>query len=264
MPRAPATSTLATERRWLEGLHRRYHHPRFITPDPLEFVHRYDEPDDREVVGLIASALAYGNVTAMRPAIGRVLDPLGARPAATIAAWTPRRVRRTYAGFRYRFTDADTLGGLLVAARRVRRTRGSLDACLATHATPTDDDAFAALGGLVDELHAAAGAPLTHLIPHPRGGSACKRLCLWLRWMVRCDAVDPGGWTGVAPSQLVMPLDTHVFQIAQRRGWTRRRTPNGAAALEVTTHLRRLCPRDPLRYDFAITRPGIRREPADI
>jgi uncharacterized protein (TIGR02757 family) len=87
-------------------------------------------------------------------------------------------------------------------------------------------------------------------------------MCLYLRWMVRRDAIDPGGWTSLRPEHLVVPLDVHVFRAARRLGWTARRTPNLRAAQEITAQLATICPRDPLRYDFAITRPGILREVA--
>jgi uncharacterized protein (TIGR02757 family) len=258
-PPSPPRASRADERRWLERLHRRYHHRRFVSPDPLEFLYRYDDVRDREVAGLIASALAYGNVKAMRPAIERVLAPLGTRPSRALAAATPRGLRRSYRGFRYRVTPETQLVGLLLAMRSLQRRHGSLEACATAPAgEPT---ALPALGALVDALADAAPCSLAHLVPHPDGGSACKRLNLFLRWMVRADAVDPGGWTAIRPAQLVMPLDTHVYRTARGRGWTARRTPDLKAALAITDVLRSIRPDDPLRYDFALTRPGIRGEP---
>ena len=248
---------MARERAWLEGLYRRYHWPRYIEPDPLQYPRAFDALPDREVVAVVASALAYGNVKAMGAAIDRVLACLGASPAATLAEISAATLRRRFRGFRYRFTDARKLTGLLTAIGRVQRDRGALANLVAT--APDEATVVPALGRLASALRDASPCPLDHLVPHPDGGSACKRMLLLLRWMGRIDRVDPGGWTAIDPTRLVMPLDTHVYRVAHERGWTRRRTPDLRAALEITDVLRAIRPDDPLRYDFAITRPGIRR-----
>ena len=247
------------ERRWLESLRRRYHHRRFLSPDPLEAVYDYDAARDREIVAFIAASLAYGNVKAMLPAIRAVLDALAPSPTASIL--TPRPpLRVRFRAFRYRFTSGAQLTALLAAIAHLIHHHGSLHASFTRHLNPKDTTIIDALGRFVDDLHRAAPLPLAHLIPHPAAGSACKRLNLFLRWMVRRDEIDPGGWTGVNPSRLIMPLDTHVYQIAHARRWTQRRTPDLKTALHITDRLRTIHPTDPLRYDFAITRPGIRRE----
>ncbi len=248
------------ERRWLESLYRRYHRRSFVAPDPLQFLYTCDDPEDREIAALVAACLAYGNVKAMLPAIARVLGVLGPHPAAALHGTTNRALAARLRGFRYRFTTGAQMTALLIAARCVARRHGSLAACLASHARSDDATALPALGGLVDEFTGAAPRPLPHLLPHPRDGSACKRLNLLLRWMVRADGVDPGGWSGVRPDQLVIPLDTHVHRTALARGWTSRRTPNLQSAVEITDLLRRIRADDPLRYDFSVTRPGIRGE----
>lgn len=101
-----------------------------------------------------------------------------------------------------------------------------------------------------------------YLLPDPAQGSACKRLHLYLRWMVRNDAVDPGCWRHVAPNVLVVPLDTHMHRIARALGLTRRKQADARAAAEITAAFRTIAPTDPVRYDFALTRLGIRRDTA--
>lgn len=246
------------ERVWLERMHARYLDPALIDPDPLVFVRQVENPADQELVGLIAACLAYGNVKAMLPAIEQVLARLAPHPHAALRQATRRQLAAAYRGFRYRFTDGRQLAGLLWAARTAIVRHGSIEQCFAQHYDSADETVLPALGGLVDELMDAAPVSLAHLVPHPAGRSACKRMNLFLRWMIRRDVIDPGPWRVGSASQLVMPLDTHVFHTARERGWTQRRTPNLAAALEVTNVLRAVCPADPLRYDFAVTRPGIR------
>jgi uncharacterized protein (TIGR02757 family) len=110
-----------------------------------------------------------------------------------------------------------------------------------------------ALTGLVDTLGVR-----NSLVPQPEGGGASKRLHMFLRWMIRRDAVDPGLWQGFAPRQLLMPLDVHSFRQCRRLGLTRRRQANLASVEEITRSLGRLRPDDPVRYDFALSRLGIR------
>ena len=97
------------------------------------------------------------------------------------------------------------------------------------------------------------------LLAVPEGGSACKRLLLYLKWMTRRDDVDPGGWTAIAPKDLIMPTDTHIHNIALQLGLTRRKQADLKTALEITRGFAALTPEDPLRYDFVLTRFGIRR-----
>ncbi|MBW2545477.1 MAG: TIGR02757 family protein, partial [Deltaproteobacteria bacterium] len=99
-------------------------------------------------------------------------------------------------------------------------------------------------------------------VPLPAKGSACKRLNLFLRWMVRRDDVDPGGWDDIPPSKLVIPLDTHMHRICLAFGFTKRKQADMKTALEITDSFRAIVPDDPVRYDFALTRLGIRKDAA--
>jgi uncharacterized protein (TIGR02757 family) len=91
----------------------------------------------------------------------------------------------------------------------------------------------------------------------PSTGSACKRINLFLRWMVRRDAIDPGGWTAIPARQLVVPLDTHTIRTGRCLRLTRRTTPGWKMAVEITNALRNLDPDDPVRYDFALCHLGM-------
>lgn len=257
-PRPTALSGSADQRCWLEGLFRRYHRPRYIAPDPLQIVRRCDRAEDREVVGLLAAALAYGNVKAILGGIDQALARIGPRPAAWLSQTRPSAIRHAFDDYRYRVTAGPTLAGLFIGARQVITHHGSLGAALASDFNATGA-LPAALDRWVERIERAAGLPLDHLLARPARGSACKRLMLYLRWMVRRDAIDPGGWP-LDPALLIAPVDTHMHRIALHLGWTRRKQANLATALDITAALRRHDPADPLRYDFALTRPGIRNE----
>jgi uncharacterized protein (TIGR02757 family) len=209
------------------------------------------------VVGLIASSLAFGQVPQILRSVDAVLERMPS-PAAWLAQAGDRRLERTFAGFRHRYVTGADLARMLRGARRVLERWGSLGACFRASLDPGDADAMPALERFVAALR-GPGAGRNYLVPSPGDGSACKRLNLYLRWMVRRDDVDPGGWDA-PPSKLLVPLDTHMHRIARALGLTRRNAADLRTAREVTAGFRRMCPDDPVRYDFALTRLGIRTD----
>lgn len=244
---------------------------RFLDSDPLGIVRRFDRPDDREVVGLLAAGLSYGRVESIRASLDRLLAILGPRPAGFLEAYRPRSDADRFAGFRHRFTSGRDVALFLWLVAQARERAGSLEAIfVGEEPSPTPSSLEGAMNAFGRALFALDARPFVPdgtvperdgarwLLPLPRSGSVCKRHCLFLRWMVRPDdGLDCGVWTGVAPARLVVPLDTHMERIARTLGWTRRCSPSWAMALEVTEVLRCLDPADPTRYDFPLTRLGI-------
>jgi uncharacterized protein (TIGR02757 family) len=253
------SSRAETRRSLLDSLYARYNRPEFIAPDPLQFLAAYPDPLDREIVGLIASSLAYGRVVQILRSVRLVLDRMGS-PSGFIRRATPSVLDARFAGFRHRFTDDRDLCALLTGIRAVVREHGSLEAAFAAGLSPGDATVVPALSRFVEALNGPAGRAGRFLVPSPDGGSACKRLNLFLRWMVRSDDVDPGGWSCVRASMLVVPLDTHMFRTCRAMGLTDRKSADLKAAIEITRGFARSAPGDPVKYDFALTRLGIRRE----
>ena len=249
--------TAALDLRALENLYARYNRPAFIGDDPLGLVLRYPEPEDREIVALVASSLAYGRLRQIRRSVCLVLERLGPRPARFVRDGSPSRLARALRGFRHRFTNGADLAALLIGVRGALARHGSLDACFAAAGSATDGSIAARIAAFVSEVRSGAGGLPGHLLPCPTDGSACKRLNLFLRWMVRRDEVDPGGWTSLRPADLIVPLDTHMHRIARRLGLTARRAADWRTASEVTQAFARVAPDDPVRYDFALTRLGL-------
>ncbi len=239
----------------LEALYETYNRREFIHPDPLEFVYRYAGNRDREVAGLVAAGLAFGRVAHILANVGAALAPLGQNPAAFLCGAAPASLEPLYRGFRHRWTSSEELVSLLYGIGRVLRDRGTLEACFAAHTGDGPIAVRSGLSGLVAEL----GGP-SSLLSDPAKSSACKRLHLYLRWMVRNDDIDPGCWTSVNPAELVVPLDTHLHRVARGLRLTRRKQADLNTAMEVTRAFRRIVPNDPLRYDFTLTRFGIRPE----
>jgi uncharacterized protein (TIGR02757 family) len=242
----------------LDELLRTYDRDRHRAADPVSFVHRFESADDREVVGLLSSSLAFGNVKAVRASVERVLGVLGPDPARAIDA-DHRELRRRLRGFVHRTWTGDDLAHLLARAAIVRRSEGSLGRAFASRLSATSS-LRPALSDLAAELRGSArGRGVRHLIPDPDAGSACKRLVLYLRWMVRrADGIDLGLWP-IDPSVLIVPVDTHILRIGQNLGLTKRNDASWRTAEEITSALRRFDPRDPVKYDFALCHLGISR-----
>ena len=241
-----------------EGLRDQYNRRCYVSPDPLQFVLECGHVADREVVAFVASALAFGNVKQILRSIQTVLDRMG-EPARYVTTTSRSAMRRDFAGFRHRFVGGDELADVMHALGRLIDRDGSLGATFAAGLRTEEVDVVDALSRFVEAIRSKCEDRRSYLAPSPDDGSACKRLNLFLRWMVRADDVDPGGWD-VSPAKLVVPLDTHMHRIALALGLTQRRQANLRTAREITDAFRRCAPEDPVRYDFALTRLGIRTD----
>jgi uncharacterized protein (TIGR02757 family) len=269
-----ACMRVAELRTRLDDLYAHYDH-RFVDPDPLQFVRQQTTDADREVVGLIASALAYGNVKQIKRSIARVVEPLGNHPADAIDHLDAKEAKSLLRGFKHRFNDGRDVACLLLFLKQMRAQARSVEGFflegpaaqveIADALTSFSERALALdHGGLYSGRRLPASAGVRFFFPSPRDGSACKRLNLYLRWMVRRDGVDLGVWKRMDPAHLVIPLDAHIYTIARRVGLTRYRSPGWPMALDITRRLRRLDPRDPVKYDFAFHRMGLWKREAEI
>jgi uncharacterized protein (TIGR02757 family) len=250
----------------LELLRRRYD-ASYLPSDPLEFPHRFQEPVDREVVGLVASSLAYGNVKIIRRSVERVLTSLGRNPASRVTRTEAKEMLRELRGFRHRWTRARDVACLFTFAGRMIEERGSVGAFFAESYVEGDmagslrrfSERAVALdhGGLYRSRALPKDVGVRFFFPSPVTGAA-KRLNMYLRWMARPDdGVDLGLWRFIPTRDLVIPLDTHIFRIGRHLGWTARKTPGFRTALDITRCLARFDPEDPVKYDFALSRLGI-------
>lgn len=242
----------------LKVLRARYNCPDYIHPDPLEFVHRYSAPGDQEIVGLFAALIAYGRVAQILKSIELILDPMGSSPRDYLLHAKTSRLNADFGNFQHRWTRGNDIIHLAQGIQHLLQNHGSLESSFAHHLAPADTDTLSALSLWVRALNSEDMK--NSLLSDPGRGSACKRLHLYLRWMIRSDEVDPGPWTSISPSLLVIPLDTHMFKVAKAFHMTRRKNPDGRAALDMTRVFRRMEPDDPLKFDFALTRLGIRSE----
>jgi uncharacterized protein (TIGR02757 family) len=253
----------------LERLYRSYD-VRHLSTDPLKVVHSFTKPQDLEVAGLITSVFSYGRVDQILKTVERILEPMGGAPHAFILDFDPHRDARHFSGIVHRFNKGADIISLLLAIRQALRNNGSLQELFLEGYTPAQPDVGEALSLFVERIldysaSAASerqsvppGTGFRFLFPSPRNKSACKRLNMYLRWMVRCgDGLDLGIWEGVSPAKLVVPLDTHVCRISRRLGLTDRSAADWKTAIDVTRHLRCLDRDDPVKYDFSLARLGI-------
>ncbi|ACL05148.1 conserved hypothetical protein [Desulfatibacillum aliphaticivorans] len=245
---------MKSDKKTLESAYKKYNRPEYLSTDPLEFVHFYPELPDREIVALLAASLAYGRVALIRRSISLVLDILGPRPAEFLAACSDSDLPNLFEGFCHRFCKADHLAALFRAVKRLNQEYGSLEQAYAQGVSPDHEHVMPSMAAFYDLMIKAGLEGAGHLVPDPSKGSACKRMNLFLRWIVREDDVDPGGWTCVHPRQLIVPMDVHMGRICRSLKLTGRKQNDLKTALEASRAFGRICPEDPVRYDFALTR----------
>lgn len=242
----------------LEDLYLQYNRREFVPPDPLACLYDYRDLRDREIVALVASSLAYGRVTQIVKSVSHVLARMKPTPYAFLKNGSCETISETFSHFRHRFAAGRQFSAMLLGLKKILKTYGSLNACFVSGLDDGSDTVLEAVTAFTKALTQASPESPGHLIPSPQKGSACKRLHLFLRWMVRQDDVDPGGWHNVPPSTLIVPVDVHMHRICLCLGLTARKQANQATALEITEGFRAVAPRDPVKYDFALTRLGIR------
>jgi uncharacterized protein (TIGR02757 family) len=277
----------------LERLYRKYNHRDLIKPDPLQFVHRYSVPSDMEIVALLAASLAYGRVQQIQKSLTDLFERMGESPYAFVQGFDKAK-RERLNNFKHRFTTGQDISDLLALLRKVLNRYGSIENFFIQGYNPNalcredppsfrpkrplgtrsgeiysnDKNIIPALTKFCDSLwkmyskesRPVGGQPsvgLKFLLAGPAGGSACKRLNLFLRWMVRKDDVDPGLWKSVDKAKLIVPVDVHIGRLCRILGLYDRKTVSLAAAVEITESFAQIEPADPVKYDFALSRIGI-------
>jgi uncharacterized protein (TIGR02757 family) len=246
--------------RELDELYARFNKRVYVNPDPLVFLYGYEEPGDRELVALIASALAYGRVAQILKSVKKILDVLGPSPREFLMTTPASEIAEALEGFKHRFSSGREICVLLQGAKRAIERHGSLEACFLSGYSPEHENIVPALERFSKELCSGFENGESYLLSSPSKGSACKRSNMMLRWLLRSDEVDPGGWRRIPTSKLLVPLDTHMFRIARGLGLTRRKSADLKAAIEISRGFARFSPEDPAKYDFALTRSGINPE----
>lgn len=244
---------------YLDSLVDRFERPDFIEHDPIAIPHGFDDPRDREVIGLFAALLAWGRRRAILDKMADLCERMEYRPFRFVYDFPSGRAASALEGFMYRtFQPQDAYWfthnlGLLL------REHGTVESLFARHLTRASSDVGPAIQGFSESIMSARATTPARLQKHlarPSTGSACKRLSMYLRWMVRPGPVDFGIWPSIDRSLLILPVDVHSGRQARALGMLDRRQNDWKAALELTDRCRMLSPQDPARYDFAFFGAG--------
>jgi len=262
----PSPASNALLRPKLDTLYAEFNARHSVT-DPVWFAHRYSHRADQEVVAFIASALAFGRVQSVINSIDGMLQVMGPSPAAFVRDFDPARDRKCFDHLVHRWTNGADFAALAWVLHEMIERRGSIEAFF-TDGMP--DDAVDVGGGLQSFSTRALALDMrpiygrkkpkpgvAYFFSRPSSGGACKRLNLFLRWMVRHDSVDLGAWSKLRPSQLIVPLDTHVIRVGQCLRLTSLKSPGWRMAVDITQSLREIDPVDPVKFDFSICHLGM-------
>jgi uncharacterized protein (TIGR02757 family) len=248
----------------LEKLYKRYNRRELISPDPLQFLYRYSDPTDIEITAFLASALAYGRVQQIEKSLTNLFERMDDSPHEFVINFDKNK-RRALKDFKHRFTTGDDISDLLTLFRTIIGKYGSIEQYFVRGYNTGDSNIIPALTKFCNSLldiHAAghkgqATRGLKYLLVSPAGGSACKRLNLFLRWMVRNDDIDTGLWKSIDRAKLIVPVDVHMSRLCKILGLYDRKTTSLSAAIEITESFAEIKPADPVKYDFALSRIGI-------
>jgi uncharacterized protein (TIGR02757 family) len=248
----------------LDKLYSKYNHRNLIKPDPLQFVYRYDKPSDREIVALLAADLAYGRVEQIQKSLVNLLGRMGKSPYEFVKAFG-KAERKKLNGFKHRFTTDRDISDLLMLLKKVLNQYNSIEEFFIQGCNPGDGNIVGGLSNFCNSLvnmyasehDGRASRGLKYLLVNPANGSACKRLNLFLRWMVRDDDVDTGLWKRVDKAKLIVPIDVHMGRLCRILGFYNSKGVSLSTAIKITQCFAEIEPADPVKYDFALSRIGI-------
>jgi uncharacterized protein (TIGR02757 family) len=248
----------------LEKLYHRYNHYELIKLDPLQFVYHYSRPADMEIAGLLAAVLAYGRVQQIEKDLNDLFSRMGTSPYAFVINFD-KAGRRKLDSFKHRFTTGRDISDLLSVLKKVLRQKGSIERHFLSGFNKDDENILTALSRFCDSMYKIyseqngrrVSRGMKYLLAGPAGGSACKRLNLFLRWMVRDDDVDTGLWKRVDKAKLIVPVDVHIGRLCRILGFHDRKVISLSTAVGITDCFAGIEPADPVKYDFALSRIGI-------
>jgi uncharacterized protein (TIGR02757 family) len=232
-----------------------YNQALFIPTDPISIPHRFNKKQDIEIAGFFAAIFAWGNRTTIINKTSELMQLMDHSPHEFCLHHSEKDLKRML-DFRHRTFNVTDLLYFISFFQFHYQKNESLETAFSRWMKPGDETVERALKGFHHYFFSLPGAPSRTVkhIASPERGSTCKRLNMYLRWMVRKDkaGVDFGLWSRISPSQLVCPIDVHVARVARRFGLITRKQLDWRTALDLTAHLRVLDPSDPARYDFAL------------
>ncbi|MBP3925183.1 TIGR02757 family protein [bacterium] len=235
----------------------------FIKDDPIQFPHRFSKKEDVEIAGFIASLFAFGKRELFIKKLNQFFEIAQEKPLDYIIKGDFSEIIAQ--NFNYRFIKPDDMVEMLRILNLLYKKDGGLENLFAkgyelTLETQSKQDLFKYVTDyFYSRASQNAGAGFYFMFPNPYKGGAMKRMCMFLRWMVRKSDVDLGIWNFMPPSELLIPLDVHVGRISKELGILNRKANDFKSVLEITEKLREFCPQDPIKYDFAMFGYGVNR-----
>jgi len=259
----PRKLNKAAQKELLDHYHDRFNQPDFIADDPIGLVHAFGDARDREIIGFWVAVLAWGRRATIIDKGQQLIEAMGGQPYRFVMEHGDDEdtIQRVLGHWKHRtFTYTDTTY-FLKWLQWYYRHHESLEDAFARYLTPSTETIEPALRGFHDLFFSLPDAPhrTRKHVATPARKSRCKRLCMFLRWMVRSDerGVDFGQWTRIRPDQLCMPLDVHVERVGRQLGLLTRKQCDWQAVVELTDNLKKLDAKDPTRYDFALFGMGV-------
>jgi uncharacterized protein (TIGR02757 family) len=236
----------------LDNLYNRYNKFEYIHPDPLELVYKYESKQDREVVGLISSSFAIGNVKAILKFLYSMFEIMGDSPSSYIKNTGVDKIKGDLGHLYYRYYSTLDVLEFILVIKGILEKYGDLETWVMEYYREEEDTIALLLVRLSEYMGLGSS-----LIPKANGKSGFKRMALFFRWMVRKDGVDLGLWTKIGPEKLIIPLDTHIMNISHILGLTSSRSNSMKNALIITNGFKNMCAYDPIKWDFSLSRLGI-------
>jgi len=227
---------------------------KYSSRDPVWFLHRFDDEKDIEIAGLITSCYSYGRVEQINAFIKTFLKRIDFKVCEFTSNYSQLKDKKFLKGMSYRFNSENDLSALLLNLKRLINRHGSLQSFFAKNYSDHHQNILNALAEFAIELNRVRSRDpyFRYLVPLVSGGSACKRLNLYLRWMIRKDNIDLGIWKKISTSKLIMPVDVHVYRVSRKLRLAQRKSPDLKFAIQLTEKLKSFDPIDPVKYDFAL------------
>ncbi len=235
-----------------DNLVEKYETQDFIKDDPIQFPHKFSSKKDIELAGFIASLLAYGSREQFIKKLNQLFEIANQEPLNFIQNFDSKII----GDFNYRFGKPNDFIAIFEILKELYNTTEGLEE-LFTYGKQQDKIFETVVDYFYSRAPQNVGQGFYHMIPNPHNGGAMKRMCMYLRWMVRKGPVDLGVWNFITPAELYIPLDVHVGRISRQLGLLNRKANDFKSVIELTNKLKEFCPEDPIKYDFALFGYGV-------
>lgn len=247
-----------------------YHYKAFnksqLEPDPLQFPHMFDDEKDIEVMGFIASVFAYGSVIQIINTLHKIVKMMNSKPFDFVTQFSTDKTAAKFRGLTHRFYTVTDIIGLFHLVQIAYNEYGSLNKLFLYGFNKSDESVKEGIINFSNfflntykNKYSQITNGIKFMFPLPEKGSACKRMNLFLRWMVRKDELDFGLWDEIPWNKLLIPVDTHIARICKQLKLTKRKNVSWKMAEEITSNLKLYDPLDPVKYDFALCHIGMRK-----